>query len=248
MPWQETGVRNERTRFVVDWERKLESMAELCRRYGGEPPDRLQMAAALPAAGLGRIGRPLSRATTPSPSDCDSDRARDSRSAGTAHPLGRDHLASAAAAGAAQGGLAGGEHHRESAAATRSDGAAAAPAPGRADPAAADSGERAQPGLVRRLQRLVPHPRRGALRSVNDLGCGQPLLTALPGCGETGWRTCPAVVRGDVSGVWPAAGATDRQRAAICDAGSARAGGMVDQVGDLSGADRAGTSRAERAT
>ena len=34
MPWQETGVRNKRTRFVVDWERKLESMAELCRRYG----------------------------------------------------------------------------------------------------------------------------------------------------------------------------------------------------------------------
>ena len=34
MPWQETCVRNERTRFVVDWERKLESMAELCRRYG----------------------------------------------------------------------------------------------------------------------------------------------------------------------------------------------------------------------
>ena len=34
MPWQETCVRNERTRFVVDWERKLESMVELCRRYG----------------------------------------------------------------------------------------------------------------------------------------------------------------------------------------------------------------------
>ena len=34
MPWQETCVRNERTRFVVDWERKLESMAELCRCYG----------------------------------------------------------------------------------------------------------------------------------------------------------------------------------------------------------------------
>ena len=34
MPWQETCVRNEGTRFVVDWERKLESMAELCRRYG----------------------------------------------------------------------------------------------------------------------------------------------------------------------------------------------------------------------
>ena len=34
MPWQETCVRNEGTRFVVDWERKLESTAELCRRYG----------------------------------------------------------------------------------------------------------------------------------------------------------------------------------------------------------------------
>ena len=34
MPWQETCVRNERTRFIVDWERDEESMAELCRRYG----------------------------------------------------------------------------------------------------------------------------------------------------------------------------------------------------------------------
>ena len=34
MPWQETWVRNERTHFIVDWERDEESMAELCRRYG----------------------------------------------------------------------------------------------------------------------------------------------------------------------------------------------------------------------
>ena len=34
MPWQERCVRNERTRFIVDWERDEESMAELCRRYG----------------------------------------------------------------------------------------------------------------------------------------------------------------------------------------------------------------------
>ncbi len=34
MPWQETCVRNERTHFIVDWERDEESMAELCRRYG----------------------------------------------------------------------------------------------------------------------------------------------------------------------------------------------------------------------
>ena len=42
MPWQETCVRNQRTRFVVDWERKLESMAELCRRYGVSRPSRLE--------------------------------------------------------------------------------------------------------------------------------------------------------------------------------------------------------------
>ena len=72
---------------------------------------------------------------------------------------------------------------------------------------------------------------------------------ALPGSGETGGRTCPAVVGGDVSGVWPAAGATDRQRAAIGDAGSARAvvaDSVVDQVADLSGADRAATAGAEQ--
>ena len=33
MPWQETCVRDERTHFIVDWERDEESMAELCRRY-----------------------------------------------------------------------------------------------------------------------------------------------------------------------------------------------------------------------
>ncbi len=34
MPWQEACVQNERMRFVVDWERGEDSMAELCRRYG----------------------------------------------------------------------------------------------------------------------------------------------------------------------------------------------------------------------
>ena len=45
-----------------------------------------------------------------------------------------------------------------------------------------------------------------ALRSLNDLGRGQPLPVAVPGGDETGRGPCSAVVRGDVSRVWTAAG------------------------------------------
>ena len=34
MPWQETGVLEERIRFIHDWQKQEDSMAELCRRYG----------------------------------------------------------------------------------------------------------------------------------------------------------------------------------------------------------------------
>ena len=34
MPWQETGVQEERMRFIHDWQKQQDSMAELCRRYG----------------------------------------------------------------------------------------------------------------------------------------------------------------------------------------------------------------------
>ena len=34
MPWQETGVMDERMAFIVDWQREEYGMAELCRRYG----------------------------------------------------------------------------------------------------------------------------------------------------------------------------------------------------------------------
>ena len=34
MPWQETGVQEERVRFIHDWQKQEDSMAELCRRYG----------------------------------------------------------------------------------------------------------------------------------------------------------------------------------------------------------------------
>ena len=146
----------------------------------GEPQDRLQMAAALPAAELGRFAGPLPGAATPSRSDRGRDRARDSRSAGAAQSLGCGHLEGAAAAKAARRGMAGGEHDRKSAATTRSERAPTTPAPRRTDPAAADARQAAQPGLVRRLQRLVSHPRRPALRSLNDLGRGQPLPVAVP--------------------------------------------------------------------
>ena len=196
MPWQETCVRDERTHFIVDWERDEESMAELCRRYSVSRKDRLQMAAALPAAELGRFAGPLPGAATPSRSDRGRDRARDSRSAGAAQSLGCGHLEGAAAAKAARRGMAGGEHDRKSAATTRSERAPTTPAPRRTDPAAADARQAAQPGLVRRLQRLVSHPRRPALRSLNDLGRGQPLPVAVPGGDETGRGPCSAVVRG----------------------------------------------------
>ena len=34
MPWKESSVVEERTRFVLEYERSLYSMAELCRSYG----------------------------------------------------------------------------------------------------------------------------------------------------------------------------------------------------------------------
>ncbi len=34
MPWQEVCVQEERIRFIHDWQKQQDSMAELCRRYG----------------------------------------------------------------------------------------------------------------------------------------------------------------------------------------------------------------------
>ena len=34
MPWQEVCVQEERIRFIHDWQKQEDSMAELCRRYG----------------------------------------------------------------------------------------------------------------------------------------------------------------------------------------------------------------------
>jgi putative transposase len=34
MPWNEKSVLDERTSFIVDWQRGEASVAELCRRYG----------------------------------------------------------------------------------------------------------------------------------------------------------------------------------------------------------------------
>jgi len=34
MPWQEVCVQEERIRFIHDWQKQQDSMAELCRSYG----------------------------------------------------------------------------------------------------------------------------------------------------------------------------------------------------------------------
>ena len=34
MPWQEACVQEQRMRFIHDWQKQQDSMAELCRRYG----------------------------------------------------------------------------------------------------------------------------------------------------------------------------------------------------------------------
>ena len=34
MPWQEVCVQERRIRFIHDWQKQEDSMAELCRRYG----------------------------------------------------------------------------------------------------------------------------------------------------------------------------------------------------------------------
>ena len=34
MPWQETCVQEQRVRFIHDWQKQEDSMAELCRRHG----------------------------------------------------------------------------------------------------------------------------------------------------------------------------------------------------------------------
>src|SRR5262245_60285772 len=44
MPWTETAPMNERMRFVIDAERGLYSMRELCQRYGVSRKDWLQVA------------------------------------------------------------------------------------------------------------------------------------------------------------------------------------------------------------
>ena len=34
MPWRETCVQEQRVRFIHDWQKREDSMAELCRRHG----------------------------------------------------------------------------------------------------------------------------------------------------------------------------------------------------------------------
>ncbi len=103
--------------------------------------------------------------------------------------------------------------------------------------------------MVRRFQRLEPHPGRRAHRPADHHGCVHALSVALPGRGEDGHGACPGHLRGCVPRVRPAAGHPHRQRRALCfagDCGLIPTGAVVDEAGHRARAYPAGTSGAER--
>src|SRR5664279_1026973 len=105
--------------------------------------------------------------------------------------------------------------------------------------------------VVCRFQGVVSQRRWRAYRSVDHLGCLQPLPVALPGGGEDEHGAGASDLRSRVSRVWLAGGDTYGQRGAVRldgDRWTVAISGVVDEAGDCAGADRGGTSGAEWAS
>ena len=103
------------------------------------------------------------------------------RSKGAAQPLGPDDPQGGFGKEGTGGTVAGAQHDRPAAAPSRTEYGAAPPAARGTEGGVADPDARAQPGVVDWFQRLVPHPRRPALRSVDNQRRRQPLSAALSG-------------------------------------------------------------------
>ena len=249
MPWQEVCVQERRIRFIHDWQKQEDSMAELCRRYGISRRvgykwiERYKLDG---IEGLQDHSRAPKRHPNQTPATIEERilalRAKHSRWGPTTLKavLERKDAAVKWPARSTIGnllrrrGLSVPRRRRPRAAPTRP------PLTPMQEPNQVWSIDfkgwfRTQDGQ--------------ALRPADDQRWGQPLSVALPSHEPSRRRTCAAADGSDVSGIWLAAGDAQRQWAAVCDPGGARvvvAGSMVDSVGDLSGANRTETPGTER--
>src|SRR6266851_3158008 len=154
MPWKASSVVDERTRFVLEHERGLYTMTDLCEIYD-IAGDWLLLAAAVPARRAGGAARPRPGARASSESDAGADRRGRAPAAASAHELGPAKTETRIGAGNSAEPVAGGEHHGCHAGAGRVGGSAQETASRTALHATVCLGRCAQPSLVRGLQRLV---------------------------------------------------------------------------------------------
>jgi len=215
MPWRETCAMDERLRFVLAAVEDEAVMNEICAEFGISHPDRLQVGSALSGGGARGTEGSQSGAAAPWPG------ARGGRGRGGSFfarapsDLGPQEAARHALRASARCGDAGQEHDPRLAAQGGADALATAAASLPAVCFALGGGERAQFGVVRRLQGLVSDRRRAARRSLHDQRCDEPLSVALRGGGQARRGALPPGVRGGVLRVRPAAGDPLGQRAAV---------------------------------
>jgi hypothetical protein len=213
-----------------------------------QPQDGLQVAFAVRRGGSGGAARAVARSASSGARARSGDRGGDRRAAWAVSVLGAAQAEGASGACPRARAMAGGEQHRGSAQAPRAGRRAAPAAACAAGDAALLGGARPQRPLVRRLQGLVPHPRRDALRSAHAQRRAQPVSPVLRHR-RADARGRGAGLRAGLPRIRPAAGAAHGQRPALRLDGRGRAepsrGGMAE-ARDPAGADRSGQAAAER--
>ena len=173
--------------------------------------------------------------------------AGDRRAAVRAAELGSEEAAGGAGRTAPGGDVAGAVEHRRAAAPRRAERGATA-ARGLAGGPAICPGGGAERPVVHRLQGLVPHSRRGAVRSADHHRRRQPLLAGMPDLAADAGRGA-AGGRPGVSRLRSAAGDAQRQRRAVRFHRRRRPvapGGALGQARHPARAHRARSAAAER--
>ena len=184
MPWKASSVMEEKVRFVVEYEREEQTMTELSESFGISRETGYVWLRRYRALGLEGLLE-LNRAAKRHPNQTVAAIEQAVLELRGAHMnwgprklqrvLERDQPGST---------VAGGEHHWGAAEARGAGGRAQEATAHGAVHATAGPCRWLQSGVVRRFQGMVSQRQRRAHRSIDHLGCLQPLSAALPGGGE----------------------------------------------------------------
>ena len=137
MPWQEVCVQEQRVRFIHEWQKQEDSMAELCRRYGVSRRVGYKWLARYKQDGIAGL-QDRSRAPKRHPNQTAAATEERILALRQARPLGSDDAEGRAGAKGCGGEVAGPQHDRQLAAAPGAERAPPAAAAGGPDPTAAD--------------------------------------------------------------------------------------------------------------